>query len=275
MTVINTNINSLNAQYALNVNARAQSKAMQQLSSGSRINSAADDSAGLAMSETMTSQIRGLNMAVKNANDGVSLLQTAEGAMIQQTNMLQRMRELAVQASSDTVTSSGKTDLNLEFQQLYQEIDRIGTQTQWNGSNILDATHNSGNYSFQVGANASQTVTVQIKKMTHSGELSAYSAANILTTSAATSAITNIDTAISNIASQRATIGAGINRLTYAADNLSNIATNATQSRSRILDTDFAAASSELARSQIIAQAGTAMLAQANQQPQTVLALLK
>jgi len=276
MAVINTNINSLNAQYSLAVNGRAQAKAMQQLSSGSRINSAADDSAGLAMSETMTSQIRGLNMAVKNANDGASMLQTAEGAMVQQTNMLQRMRELAVQAASDTVSSDGKTNLNTEFQELYKEIDRIGQNTQWNGENILDASHNSGVYAFQVGANATQTISVTIDKMTSSGSLgSAYSGVDILTSSAANAAITAIDGAISQIATSRATIGAGINRLMYAADNLLNISTNATQSRSRILDTDFAAASSELARTQIIAQAGTAMLAQANQQPQTVLALLK
>jgi flagellin len=276
MAVINTNMNSLNAQFALTVNARAQSKAMLQLSSGSRINSAADDSAGLAMSETMTAQIRGLNMAVKNANDGVSLLQTAEGAMIQQTSMLQRMRELAVQAASDTVTSDGQTNLDTEFQALLDEIDRIGNNTQWNGKNCLDASGGtSGTYAFQVGANSSQTISVLVDKSTTAGILSDIKSDKITSAKDANTAIDNIDKALKAIGTQRATIGAGINQLTYAADNLANIATNATQSRSRLMDTDYAAASSELARSTIIAQAGTAMLAQANQQPQTVLALLK
>lgn len=276
MAVINTNVNSLNAQYALNINARAQAKAMQQLSSGSRINSAADDSAGLAMSETMTAQIRGLNMSVKNANDAVSLCQTAEGAMIQQTNMLQRMRELAVQAASDTVTTDGQANLDAEFQALLTEIDRIGNNTQWNGKNLLDASGGTtGVYAFQVGANSSQTISVTIQKMSSAGALSDVSGAEVTTAAKANSAIDNIDKALTKMGTQRADLGAAINQLTYAADNLSNIATNATQSRSRLVDTDFASASSELARTQIIAQAGTAMLAQANQQPQTVLALLK
>ena len=278
MAVINTNINSLNAQYALNINARAQSKAMLQLSTGSRINGAADDSAGLAMSETMTAQIRGLNMAVKNANDGVSLLQTAEGAMVQQTNMLQRMRELAVQASSDTVTSDGLTNLDTEFQALLTEINRIGTNTQWNGKDLLVKTGGAkrdGTYNFQVGANASQFITVTIDKMTDAGALSDIASQDVTTAAKATTAIGKIDSALTAMGTMRATIGATINQLTYAADNLATVSTNASQSRSRLMDTDFAAASSELARTQIIAQAGTAMLAQANQQPQTVLALLK
>jgi len=279
MAVINTNMNSLNAQYALTVNGRAQAKAMMQLSSGSRINSAADDSAGLAMSETMTAQIRGLNMAVKNANDGVSLVQTAEGAMIQQTNMLQRMRELAVQAASDSVTTDGQANLDTEFQALLTEIDRIGGNTQWNGVNVLDGVSGGtkGVYKFQVGAGTAgtQTISVTIKDSSTAGILSDVKGAKVTAQSDATSAISNIDKALKAIGTQRATLGAGINQLTYAADNLANVAVNATQSRSRILDTDFAAASSELARTQIIAQAGTAMLAQANQQPQVVLALLK
>jgi len=278
MTVINTNMNSLNAQYALSVNARAQSKAMLQLSSGSRINSAADDSAGLAMSETMTAQIRGLNMAVKNANDGVSLLQTAEGAMVQQTNMMQRMRELAVQAASDTVTADGAANLDTEFQALAKEIDRIGGNTQWDGANVLDKTGGAGGdgtYVFQVGANADQTISVSIGDMSSNDKLSDLSGLDLTSASNANDAITAIDSALKAMGTQRASLGAGINQLTYAADNLANVSTNTTQSRSRVLDTDFAAASSELARTQIIAQAGTAMLAQANQQPQTVLALLK
>lgn len=276
-TVINTNVNALFASNALTANNRVMSSAMEQLSTGSRINSAKDDAAGLAISDKMTAQIRGLNMAVRNGNDAVSLLQTAEGAMVQQTNMLQRMRELAVQAASDTTLSADKGYLNTEFTSLRAEIDRIGGNTQWNGANVLDASGGTtgGSYAFQVGANASQTITVAIGKMTSGGVMTAVTASSVAATTGATAAITAIDTALAAIDSQRATLGAGINQLTYAVDNLTNVAQNATQSRSAILDTDYAAATSKLAKSQIIQQAATAMLAQANQQPQTVLALLK
>ena len=277
MTSINTNVNAQFAQTALTVSSRAQATAMQQLSSGKRINSGKDDSAGLAMTETMTGQIRGLNMAVRNANDGVSLLQTAEGAMIEQTNMLQRMRELAVQASTDTTTSSDKGSIDLEFQALLKEIDRVGGSTQWNGKNVLDATGGTtlGTYNFQVGANQGQTVSVVIGSMSSTGKLSDISTQSVTTTTVAGSAITKIDLAIAAVASQRATIGAGMNRLTYAADNLANVSQNAQESRSRILDTDYASSTTALSRAQIISQAATAMLAQANQQSQSVLALLR
>jgi len=278
MTTINTNVNAQFAQTALTVNARVQTTAMQQLSTGKRINSAKDDAAGLAMSETMTSQIRGLNMAVRNANDGVSLLQTAEGAMIEQTNMLQRMRELAVQASSDTVTTTDKASIDLEFQALISEVDRIGANTQWNGTNVLDAsggTSTDGTYVFQVGANATQSISVAVGDMSSAGVLSDIASQVVTDSATAGSAITAIDSAISAMATQRATLGAGMNQLTYAADNLANVAQNATESRSRILDTDYATATTALSRSQIISQAATAMLAQANQQQQSVLALLK
>ena len=275
-TVVNTNVNALFASNALSVNNRAMSSAMEQLSTGSRINSAKDDAAGLAISDKMTSQIRGLNMAVRNGNDAVNLLQTAEGAMVQQTSMLQRMRELAVQAASDTTLSADKTNINTEFAALSAEIDRIGGNTQWNGQNVLDKSGGtSGSYAFQVGANASQTITVAIGNMKTTGALTAVASAVVTSASAANSAITNIDTAIAAIDTQRATLGAGINQLTYAVDNLTTVAQNATASRSQVLDTDYAAATSKLAKSQIIQQAATAMLAQANQQPQTVLALLK
>ena len=277
MPVINTNVNASFAQGALRINDRLQSVAMQQLSTGKRINRASDDAAGLAMSEVMTSQIRGLNQAVRNANDGVSLMQTAEGAMVEQTNMLQRMRELAVQAASDSVTASDKTNLNLEFQALLSEVDRVGGATQWNGKNVLDGTGGTtlGTYNFQVGANANQTVSVVIGKMNSVGALSDISTQTVSTTVLAGSAITKIDLAIAAMATQRATLGAGMNRLTYAADNLANVAQNATESRSRIQDTDYATATTQMSRTQIISQAATAMLAQANQQQSTVLALLK
>jgi len=278
MPVINTNMNALFAQNALGVNARALSTAMQQLSTGSRINSAKDDAAGMAIADTMTAQIRGLNMAAKNGNDAISLVQTAEGAMTQQTAMLQRMRELAVQASSDSTSDTNKGYLNTEFTSLRTQIDQIGSKTQWNGANVLDATGGTatnGTYVFQVGSASGVTISVSIGSMSTTGALSAVTASAISTSTTATSAIASIDLALGVLASARSTLGAGINRLTYAVDNITNVAQNATEGRSRILDTDYATASSQLAKAQIIQQAATAMLAQANQQPQTVLALLK
>jgi len=286
MSVINTNVNSLAAQNAVNVNARSLSKAMEQLSTGKRINGARDDAAGLSISQIMTAQIRGLNMAVRNANDGISLLQTADGAMIEQSNMLQRMRELAVQAGSDTVTASQKGYLQNEFTALRNEINRIGANTQWNDRNLLDGTGGieggGGVYKFQVGSitGATSTISVDIPnaKSTGGTGTAIYSAINsddISAAGGASIAITNLDTALAAANLARSKIGAGINQLTYAADNLSNISMNTAASRSRIEDTDYATASTELARTQIIQQAATAMLAQANQSPQSVLALLK
>ncbi len=289
MSVINTNVNSLIAQNAVTTNARSLSHAMEQLSTGKRINGSKDDAAGLSISQIMTSQIRGLNQAVRNANDGISLLQTADGAMIEQSNMLQRMRELAVQAATDTVTPDQKAYLNAEFEALRTEIDRIGENTQWNGKNLLDATGGktaNGTYVFQVGSNnsTSSTISVSIGSLRTTGTIYGGIAASKIvddastpttSTSDANSAITAIDTALQKSNEQRAKIGAGINQLTYAADNLANISMNTAASRSRIEDADYATVSTELARSQIIQQAATAMLAQANQAPQSVLALLK
>jgi flagellin len=279
MSVINTNVNSIKAQNALAVNSRSLSTAMTELSTGKKINGAKDDAAGLAIVQTMTSQIRGLDQAVRNANDGISLLQTADGAMIEQSNMLQRMRELAVSAATDTVTTTQKAHLDAEFQNLITEIDRIGGNTQWNGVNLLDAkggAASDGKYVFQVGANKSQTITVQVKDASiTAGIFKDVKGGDITTAAKATTAIGNIDKALLEGNTQRATLGAGINQLNYAADNLANVSMNASASRSRIEDTDYAAASTELARTQIIQQAATAMLAQANQAPQSVLALLK
>jgi flagellin len=283
MSGIFTNVNALRATNALVNNGRTLSLAMQQLSTGKRINSAADDSAGLAMSESMTAQIRGLDMAVRNANDAISMLQTADGALVAQTDMLQRMRELAVQSASDTVSSTERTYLSTEYTALITQLDSVGNNTEWNGMAILSGTgqqisSTSGEYTFQVGANgtAAEAVTVTINNMTTSSGSGQYaSLESSLTVSNSSAAITALDNAIDAVAAQRASIGAGMNRLTYAADNLTNISQNVMESRSRILDTDYAKASSMLARSQIIQQAATAMLAQANQQPQMVLALLK
>lgn len=287
MSVINTNVKSLIVQNAIKVNNRLMSTAMEQLSTGKRINSAKDDAAGLAVSENMTAQIRGLNMAVRNANDGISLLQTAEGAMIEQTNMLQRMRELAVQASNGTLSTQQRGYLDTEFDALRSEIDRIGENTQWNGMRLLKGdmgVGSNGAITFQVGAGtaSTETITVHLGKMAtgamsgaNPSMLGNFSTAGIGDPTAASDAIDLVDTALDAIASQRAVIGATINRLTYASDNLSNISQNTSESRSRILDTDYAQATTELARTQIIQQASTAVLAQANAQPQTVLKLLQ
>ena len=282
MSVINTNVNSLNAQNALSVNRRIMTSTMDQLSTGRRVTSSKDDAAGVAVINTMTSQIRGLNQAVRNANDGISMLQTADGAMIEQTNMLQRMRELAVQSATDTVTTSQKGYLDVEYQKLLGEIDRIGGMTQWNDTKILDGTTapasgTAGTYVFHVGAQDQQTISVTFKGAvsTGTGIFVDSNGTDITTSAKANTAITKIDLSFIELNKARAEIGATINRLTYAADNLSNVSTNTAGSRSRIQDTDYAVAAAELARTQIIQQAGTAMLAQANQAPQSVLALLK
>lgn len=421
MSVINTNVKSLVAQNSMTVNGRAMSKAMEQLSTGKRINSAADDAAGLAISSKMTAQIKGLDQAVRNANDGITLLQTAEGATIEMSNMLQRMRELAIQSANDTNTSDDRSSLDLEYQQLTKEITRIATNTQWNGMSILknaevgtagtanDVGVGARNVKFQVGANADQVINVGIKDFTfgtgtpavasesqlnlmgndlsdaknfsikiggtafsvvataavtdatnasaiaaatdlqtkfqnaikntvgfenvtvsrvgstlsiedsQGRTISDFSAAeedgtaiadfaavqtvlvagtlaagattpavtavfsgnarlndtNITTQAKANEAVGRLDNALKAVNTERATMGATINRLTYAADNLTNISQNTSESRSRIQDTDYAAATTELARTQIISQAATAMLAQANQAPQSVLSLLR
>ena len=280
MTVINTNTSAAYSQNAMKTNARFMSKAMEQLSTGSRVNSASDDAAGLAISQNMTSQIRGLNMAIRNVNDGINMMQTSEGAMVEQSNMLQRMRELAVQAMNGTYSNTQREYLDKEFQQLASQIDQIAKDTMWNdqavllgGSGLSDVT-----FDFQAGQDANQIISVTIGSMTASG-LNLINAsgvgASIDTGDNATTALTAISSALETINAQRAAIGAGINRMEYTADNLANISSNQTQSRSTIIDTDYAIATTELAKTQIIQQASTAMLAQANQQAQSVMALLK
>ena len=274
MSTINTNVSAMYSQNALVTNARKMSTTMEQLSTGTRVNSAKDDAAGLAIGQNMTSQIRGLNMAVRNLNDGINMMQTAEGAMIEQSNMLQRMRELAVQANNGTYSSTQRGYLDLEFQALATQIDKIASQTKWNDQTLL-AT--STTFTYQAGQSSGQTISVTVGAMGLSG-LSVQSgtgAASIGAASAASTAIETIGSALEKINLQRAAIGAGINQMEYAVDNLSNVVTNASQSRSTIMDTDYAKASSELAKNQIIQQAATAMLAQANQQPQSVMQLLK
>jgi len=278
MPVINTNVSALTAQAALTKNSRAMSNAMEQLSTGSRINSADDDAAGMAIGTSMTSQIRGLNQAVRNLNDGVNLLQTAEGALNETTNMLQRMRELAVQSASGTYSTTQRTYLQTEFLALGSQIDKIASETTWNGYTVLTGTTGgttTGTFSFQAGQTSGQTIDVAITSMALSGLAMTSTAVAISSAASASAAIASIDSAIATVNTQRATIGANVNRMTYAADNMTNISANVAASRSTIMDTDYATASTNLSKAQIIQQASTAMLAQANQQPQTVLALLK
>jgi flagellin len=420
MTVINTNIGATITANALAKNERAMNTAMERLSTGKRINSAADDAAGLAISQRLNAQVKGLDQAARNANDAISMLQTADGAAIEITNMLQRMRELAVQATSDSNTSDDVANLDLEFKALAEEIDRIVDATQWNGENILDGTGgdaSDGSFTFQIGANDGQTVSVDFSdfnlaagstgsavqgtvdvtidlatlnalgtvgananaviqfndgeniieidqaKILAAGatdfsdatlaqlvtaittelglavnddfeanfdsvavsntgitftqatggtgslgsaktstdgttftsltaavgtagvaantvnpmgeDLSGMTASSASITTETANIIATLDTAISGVTTQRATFGAVMNRLEYTVDNLSNVSQNTSASMSRIADADYAAETTELARTQIIQQAGTAMLSQANQQAQSVLALLK
>jgi flagellin len=392
MATINTNMSANIAANSMVRNERTMTSTMERLSTGLRINSAKDDAAGLAISSKMTSQIRGLDQAVRNANDAISMIQVAEGAMKEVTNMFQRMRELAVQSISDSNTNADRAALNNEFKQLSYEVSRIGENTQWNGTNILDGART--NSVFQIGANADQTITVNFGDLsagnnvavspvfeTHSAQavhahahvtvtgdvsegdtisfktdkvsaggadtgiylshkltdaeakainagtaghvgssfaaataaghalqmsvtgagevaLTAATAADgdtfaisdvvisrglhkdlavedITTRTTANDALGVLDTAIENVNSTRATLGASMSRLEYAADNLQNVSQNSSAARSRVLDADYASETTELARTQIIQQASTAMLSQANQAQQSVLSLLK
>ena len=278
MATINTNISALGAQNAMKVNARNMSANMEQLSTGRRINSAGDDAAGLAIGQNMTAQVRGLDQAVRNLNDGVNMLQTAEGALNETTNMLQRMRELAVQSASGTYSATQRSYLATEFLALGSQIESIASQTTWNGYTVLTGTMGgttAGTYSFQAGQTSGQTIDVAIAQMGLTGLSMTAAAVGVSTAASASAAIASIDSAINTVNSQRATIGAAINRMTYAVDNVTNISSNISASRSTIMDTDYAAASTALSKNQIIQQAATAMLAQANQQPQSVLSLLK
>ena len=375
MTVINTNVNAVLAQNSLVKNERAMSSAMEQLSTGKRINSAADDAAGMAIASKMTAQIRGLDQAGRNINDAVSMVQTAEGATNEITNMLQRMRELAVQTSSGTYTTEDQANIELEFQALLVGIDNIADTTQWNGMNVLDGTGTAT--VFQIGANDTQTLTVDLGNLQSDAYDVGSAGSNVITTTASQAALmtsvttgsittavaatasttaalvlalnsdatfaasyiatstsvttvtiteisgaftdagptvsvvtsgtgvatfavstgdaailglgadisaltsttanvlATLDTALEAVSTQNATNGAAINQLEYTADSLANVSLNTQASRSRIEDADYAKATTELARTQIIQQAGTAMLAQANQQAQGVLALLQ
>jgi flagellin len=269
--IINHNLAALNTLNRLNAATNAQSKAMQKLSSGLRINSAADDAAGLAISEKMRSQIRGLDQATNNAQNGISLLQTAEGALNETHDILQRMRELAVQGANDTNTTEDRDQIQTELNQLMSEIDRIAETTQFNTQNLLGGSFSA---TLQVGANAGQIITFSISAMDTSG-LSLGTNIAVDTNAAASTAISALDKAIKLVSSQRSNLGALENRLDHTINNLTTSSENLTSAESRIRDVDMAKEMSEETKDSILAQAAQAMLAQANQQPQQVLQLLR
>jgi flagellin len=267
---VNSNVTSLNAQRQLTNSTNALSTSFERLSSGLRVNSAADDAAGLQIGTRLQSQIQGLNQGARNANDGISLSQTAEGALEETSNMLQRMRVLAVQAANGSNTQSDRDALQKEFSELSSEITRIADDTTFNGGKILDGGYDTD---FQVGADANQTITLKITTDMDATGLSINS--NDLSSAAnAQAAITALDSALSTVNDVRADLGAKQNRFSSTIRNLNNIAENVSASKSRIMDTDFAAESASLARNQVLQQASSSMLAQANQQPQIALSLI-
>jgi flagellin len=263
---INTNVSSLNAQRNLNTSQSSLATSMQRLSSGLRVNSAKDDAAGLAIADRMNAQIRGINVAIRNANDGISLAQTAEGALATVTDVLQRMRELAVQAQNGSNGTSDRANLNTEFAQLQQEITRIAAQTKFNGTAIVGS--GAGTQTFQVGANNGDTMTITTSQV-------ATVTGDVTTSANASTAMAAIDAALDTITTSRATYGAAMSRFEFAISNLQITGENQSAARGRIMDADFASETANLSRAQILQQAGSAMVAQANQLPQNVLQLLQ
>ena len=278
--VINTNIASLNAQRNLNSSQSSLAMSMQRLSSGLRINSAKDDAAGLAIAERMNAQVRGMNVAIRNSNDGISLAQTAEGALSKVGDSLQRMRELAVQARNSTNSDDDKDSLNKEFAELQSEITRVLGGTTFNGQKVLGSDATALN--FQVGANTTSddTITVTTSDMTADSSITAVTVNttvidNTATSGAIATVIDNIDTAIDTVNNTRATFGATQSRFDAVISNLQQSVENQSAARSRIMDADFATETANMSRAQILQQAGNAMIAQANQAPQQVLTLLR
>ena len=273
---INTNVASLNAQRNLGVSQSNLAKSMQRLSSGLRINSAKDDSAGLAISDRMTAQIRGLNQAARNANDGISMAQTAEGALQETTNLLQRMRELAVQGANDTNNATDRASIQGEIDQLVLELDRIATSTKFNGTALIDGSLSATGATFQVGANsgADQVISFKIGSATAVG-LGVSGTLDVSTSGDAQTAIEDIDAALADVDEIRGGLGAVQNRFESTIANLNNSAENISAARSRIMDADIAQETSAMTKSNILQQAGVAILAQANQAPQLALSLLQ
>jgi len=283
---VNTNLNSINSQRALSSSQSSLAVSMQRLSSGLRVNSAKDDAAGLAIAERMTSQVRGMNVAIRNANDGISMSQTAEGAMGKVADSLQRMRELSVQAANATNSASDKDSLDKEFGELSKEIQRVLGGTSFNGKHVLGA--DAGSFQFQVGANTTTDDTINIDTTNLTTDATITSVAGTdnqgagravidNTADAATiqGVINNIDTALSTINDKRAVMGASQSRFDSVITNLQISVENQSAAKSRIMDTDFASETANLSRANILQQAGNAMVAQANQLPQQVMTLLR
>jgi flagellin len=270
---INTNLMSLNAQRNLNSTQSSLATSMQRLSSGLRVNSAKDDAAGIAIAERMNAQVRGMNVAIRNANDGISMAQTAEGGIAKIGDMLQRMRELAVQSANATNTSADQANLNMEFAQLASEVSRTITSTKFNGKQVIGS--DAGTQTFQVGANVGDTIDVVSVDLNGITAIGSVVAGGIDSVNGATTAMADIDAALDAINTERAMYGAAQNRLEAAISTLQISSENTAAARGRIMDADFATETANLSRAQILQQAGTAMLAQANQVPQQVLQLLR
>lgn len=270
MTVINTNMASLRAANASNSANKALGSAMERLSTGKRINSAKDDAAGLAIATSMTSQVRGMNQAIRNANDGIALAQTAEGALNEVTNMLQRVRELAVQSKSGTYSSTDRTNMQTEVSALTTQIGDIVNNTKFNDVALFSTTA-SVSVTIQTGAESSDTVALTISSLSTNVTASH----SVSSDTAAATTIGNVDLALDSVNSARASLGAGQSRLESVVNNLTTNSTNLSDAKSRIEDADYSAETAALAKAQILSQASTAMLAQANQSQQSVLSLLR
>jgi flagellin len=275
MSVINTNISAIRASNASNAASKMLGTAMERLSTGKRINSAKDDAAGLAIATSMTSSVRGMSQGIRNANDGISLAQTAEGALSEVTNMVQRIRELTVQSSSGTYQdATDRVYMQAEVDELTAQIDQVITNTKFNGVTLFDAS--TATVTVQTGANAADTVDITMADLTSlaasGGAAGSY---DVSTAAAANASLAGLDTELDSISSARATLGAGQNRLESVVNNLTSNVTNLSDARSRIEDADYSQETTAMAKAQILSQASTAMIAQANQSQQNVLSLLR
>ena len=274
MSVINTNINAIRAANASTSATKMLGTAMERLSTGKRINSAKDDAAGLAIATSMTAQVKGMSQGIRNGNDGISLAQTAEGALSETTNMLQRVRELAVQAASGTYQTSDRNAMQSEVTNLTQQVADVLANTKFNGNALFSTTAGTNKtFDIQTGANSGDTVTLTSTAI--DGTNISATALDVTTAANATTTIDNVDLALADVNATRASLGAGQNRLESAINNLTNNVTNLSDARSRIEDTDYSAETTQMAKAQILSQASTAMIAQANQSQQNVLTLLR
>ncbi|AAO36250.1 flagellin [Clostridium tetani] len=274
--IINHNLNAMNAHRQMGINIGNAGKATEKLSSGLRINRAGDDAAGLAISEKMRGQIRGLNQASRNAQDGISLIQTAEGALNETHAILHRMKELTVQAANDTNVTVDKDNLQLEIKELQSEINRIASQTQFNTKTLLNGSLSKSALTFQIGANAGQTITLTIGDMTTSGlKLASINIGGAKGAASISSQLKTIDTALNEVSKERAKLGANQNRLEHTIANVNNASENLQAAESRVRDVDMAKEMMNFSKNNILQQAAQAMLAQANQAPQGILQLLR